>query len=495
MSQLLPLGNKCDIAWVSRQALPSISSGVGMTTATKVLIGFFFYPRGGSAHSARAIARELRGNGFEVTVVAGSRTDLSPHADAHSFFTGLEPHVVDFTPAARSAEPLRFAAARGEAPMHPSYEDREGAEDPVFAALGEEELELQVRAWARELSRAGAGSADLLYLNHLTPMHEAAAQYFPHVPVVTHIHGSELLMLERIERGAPPAWRHARRWQARLREWAAHSARLVVNSAGGLARAEALLGLPADRFALVPNGVDPAFGPRRVDRAAHWRRHLVERPQGWRPGEGPGSLHYEERDVAALAGAVLLYCGRFTRVKRLPLLVSAYARARARFATRTPLVLLGGYPGEWEDEHPLETAERIGVDDVFLAGWHPHEELPDFLAAADALVHPSVREQFGQVLVEAMMCGLPVIAVDRVGPASIVEDGESGWLVPPDDEEALADAMVEAVNRPAERRRRGRNAREKALAGYTWPRVGARLAALLRDVLAGEAEPVRLEPT
>ena len=102
---------------------------------------------------------------------------------------------------------------------------------------------------------------------------------------------------------------------------------------------------------------------------------------------------------------VLLYVGRFTEVKRLPLLIEAYARARPGFARRAPLVIVGGFPGEWEGEHPLEAIERVGARDVFLAGWHGHDELPAFLAASDVVVLPSVREQFGQVLVEGMACG------------------------------------------------------------------------------------------
>ena len=124
-------------------------------------------------------------------------------------------------------------------------------------------------------------------------------------------------------------------------------------------------------------------------------------------------------------------------------------------------MLVGGFPGEWEGEHPLEAIRRTGARDVFLAGWHDHAELPDFLAASDVVVLPSVREQFGQVLVEGGACGLPAIAVDAHGPAEIVRDGETGWLVPPDDRDALAAALVEAVNDPEERRRRG----ERALRG------------------------------
>ena len=139
-------------------------------------------------------------------------------------------------------------------------------------------------------------------------------------------------------------------------------------------------------------------------------------------------------------------------MKRLGLLISAYSRAQASFAVPAPLILLGGFPGEWEGEHPLDTIQRLGARDVFLAGWHDHDELPDIFAASDVVVLPSVREQFGQVLVEGMACGLPAIAVAAHGPSEIVADGQTGWLVPPDDEEALAAALVMAVNDAPERR-------------------------------------------
>jgi glycosyltransferase involved in cell wall biosynthesis len=159
------------------------------------------------------------------------------------------------------------------------------------------------------------------------------------------------------------------------------------------------------------------------------------------------------------------------------------------FDSPTALVLLGGYPGEWEGEHPIETIERLGVPGVFLAGWQDHEDLPDFLSASDVLVHASVNEQFGQVLVEAMACSLPVIAVNRGGPASIVKDGKTGWLVEPEDGAGLACAMVEAVCSADERARRGAAARDDAMARFSWGEVGEKLGALLEEV-AADAVPV-----
>ena len=65
-----------------------------------------------------------------------------------------------------------------------------------------------------------------------------------------------------------------------------------------------------------------------------------------------------------------------------------------------------------------------------------------------------------------MACGVPVVATASQGPARIVDDGETGWLVPVDDEDALTAALVEAVGDEAERRRRGGLARERARARY-----------------------------
>jgi glycosyltransferase involved in cell wall biosynthesis len=449
----------------------------------KLLMGVYFYPRGGSAHVNRALAREFARNGFEVTVLAGSRSDLGEHAEASRFYSGLDLRPVDFTPALRSADPPRVDRGPGTAPMHGSYEDRPGAEDPVLACLDDEAYERQVEAWTRELERAGAAEADLLYLHHLTPLNEAAARAFPALPVIGHVHGTELLMLERIAADAPPSWAHAEEWRRRLCGWAAACDRIAVADAGGLERAATVLDLEPERFVAVPNGFDPTFAPGPVDRAARWRRTLVERPQGWRPGEPAGSIAYREADLAALAGTVLISVGRFTEVKRLPLLIEAFGLAHRRFVGPAALILVGGHPGEWEGEHPVETIERLGVSDVFLAGWHSHDDLPDLLRASDVLVHASVHEQFGQVLVEAMACELPTIAVDRAGPAEIVDDPDTGWLVEPDDVRALAAAMVAAVNAPMERRLRGRRAHAEAVDRYAWETIGDDLAAVADDLL------------
>ena len=433
-----------------------------------MLSALMFFPRGGSAHVARALARELPAHGCEVTVVSGSLPGLG---DAEHFYEGCDVHAVRFD--------------RGDAPMHPSYEDRPDAPDRVFAAVDDDEYERHVAAWAAALEAAGAAGYDVLHLHHLTPVHEAAARVAPDVPVVVHLHGTELLMLERIADGPPPAWTHADAWARRMHRWAHRADRVLVLSPSQIPRVEALLGLGADRCVVAPNGFDPErFAPRPVDRAAHWHEHLVAHPHGWRPGEDEGSVRYTEAQIAPLTSGdpVVIAVGRFTAVKRTGLLIRAFGHARRATPVRASLVLLGGHPGEWEGEHPCEAIAASGAPDVFLAGWHEHDTLPAFFAAADVNVLASVREQFGLVLVEGMACGLPAVAVDRFGPGEIVEAGRTGWLVGPDDETALARALCQAIDAPGERARRGALARETALARWSWPALADRLADVLGEV-------------
>src|SRR3954468_15330723 len=274
-----------------------------------------FFPRGGSAHVARALARELPAHGCDVTVVSGSLPGLG---DADHFYEGCDVHAVRFD--------------RGDAPMHPSYEDRADAPDRVFAALDDDAYEAHVAAWSRALEEARAPDADVLHLHHLTPIHEAAARVAPDVPVVGHLHGTELLMLERIAQGPPEHWRHAEAWERRMRGWANRCERIFVLAEAQIVRAVELLGVDPERCVVAPNGFEPdCFRPLDVDRRAHWRRFLVDEPRGWRPGGEEGSVRYSAADVEHIAdGPVLVCAGRFTEVKRTELVIRAFARARER---------------------------------------------------------------------------------------------------------------------------------------------------------------------
>jgi hypothetical protein len=124
-----------------------------------------------------------------------------------------------------------------------------------MAALDDAQFEHQVATWAGALERAGAREADVLHLHHLTPINEAAHRVAPGVAVVGHLHGTELLMLEEIERGEHD-WPHAARWAERMRAWVARCERVILLSESAEERAERLLGVEPGRCLVLANGFD-----------------------------------------------------------------------------------------------------------------------------------------------------------------------------------------------------------------------------------------------
>ena len=498
-------------------------------------MGLMFYPRGGSAQVARYLSHALVDAGWDVVLVSGSLGSPGEETHAATFFEGLHVEAVDFTPA---LERFRFGADQlaGPVPFHGSFEDREGAPDPVFAALDPEQAEAQVSAWEAMFERAGFRHVDVLHLHHLTPLHDAAARRCPERPLVTHLHGTELKMLDRVDRldavahaldmsldrlaaivdaGELPSdcrltgadrellrqttlsrYRYGKAWAARLEASARHSRRIICVSPHNASDAARLLGVPDDLIEVIPNGVDTDLFDRsaltcdeRLTLLRHW---LVDDPQGWDESGRPGSIRYSAKALDAFAGRggeplpMLLYVGRFLDFKRVPLLVRAYDRAQPRFKSPAPLLIWGGSPGEWEGEHPYTVARDLAVDGVFFSGWRGHDELPLGLSCADVFVAPSVGEPFGLVFLEAMSCGLPVITTTTGGPLSFVNTvagKPNGWLVEPDDVDALADALVEAVNDADARKERAHHARQQIRASYSWRALAERFDTLYTDIL------------
>jgi len=91
---------------------------------------------------------------------------------------------------------------------------------------------------------------------------------------------------------------------------------------------------------------------------------------------------------------------------------------------------------------------------VFV-GQQVGDELGHALASADVFLNPSVTESFGNVTLEAMACGLPVVAAQATGANSIVRNGETGTLVEPDDVDSFADALEAYARDPELRERHG----------------------------------------
>ena len=123
----------------------------------------------------------------------------------------------------------------------------------------------------------------------------------------------------------------------------------------------------------------------------------------------------------------------------------------------------------------VESAVPAGT--IEWCGFKPTAELQRELGSCRALLNtPKWNEAYGNVVVEALACGVPVIAYDRGGPGEIIQNGETGWLVSPDDREALAEATVRvaAIDRQACRRWVERCASQEGLAARVeaWIRRG-----------------------
>jgi glycosyltransferase involved in cell wall biosynthesis len=149
------------------------------------------------------------------------------------------------------------------------------------------------------------------------------------------------------------------------------------------------------------------------------------------------------------------------------------------------LLIWGGHPGEWEGEHPYSVVEKEYIDGVFFVGWRGHEDLRLGLGCADLMVAPSVGEAFGAVYLEAMSAGLPVVATRTGGPPTFLNrdsDSPEGWLIPPDDEDALVEVLTAALTCPTERLARADAARAFVQRGYSWHAVASKVAEVYQAV-------------
>jgi glycosyltransferase involved in cell wall biosynthesis len=445
-------------------------------------MGFYFFPRGGSAQVARYLCRALIDTGRAPRLFAGSVGTPDEGSNARRFFKGIDCRSLDYTAAVCDWQNGGDAMA-GSVPMAASFEAKANVPDRMILDLDDAAFDRQVASWARFFAAGDADPPDVVHLHHLTPMHEAVRMVWPDVPVVTHLHGTELMMLAALHDGSTEARsrRFSAAWDQRMQRWAGESERVVVVSPHDGAMAHDLLPIEPPRVATIASGVDTdVFAPGRSSppqRLTLWKRWLVDEPKGWRPGQSEGSISYEIADLSAFSDfdgrpvPVVLFAGRFMRFKRVQLLIEAHHLMRTTSSSRSVLVIVGGFPGEWEGEHPYDTVRRLGAEAVFFAGWRDHTDLAAMLGCSDVFAAPAVDEPFGLVYLEAMASGVPPIGTASGGPLSFINvdpQQPTGWLTAPDDVRATARALSEATSNDAMRTERGRAAARFVRDHYSW---------------------------
>jgi glycosyltransferase involved in cell wall biosynthesis len=196
--------------------------------------------------------------------------------------------------------------------------------------------------------------------------------------------------------------------------------------------------------------------PRKVE-TIHYG--LDDLPEAW--GVNPPDEVPEDARILLAVSRLTAQKGIDVAVRALPLLPKD-----------TVLVVLGEGP-ERAVLEPL--ARELGVERrVFLAGRVP--DVAAWLRRASVLVHPARWEGFGLAVLEAMLAGLPVVASRVSSLPELVVDGETGFLVAPDDPSALALGVARALEQPA----LGAAGRQRALAEFSVAKMADRTAALYR---------------
>jgi glycosyltransferase involved in cell wall biosynthesis len=183
---------------------------------------------------------------------------------------------------------------------------------------------------------------------------------------------------------------------------------------------------------------------------------------------------------AAPGRKVILLPGRMSRTKGHAVLIEALAR----LGGDSMAVMIGGGGQDSYRAEMTSLAERLGVIDRLRLLGHV-AAVPAAMLAADVVVQAAIeREAFGRTILEAQAMGRPVIATDVGGPRESIEQGVTGWLVPPNDVSALAAAIAEVLAMPeAARDAFGRTARCSVLRDRTTAVMQAATIAVYRELL------------
>ena len=186
---------------------------------------------------------------------------------------------------------------------------------------------------------------------------------------------------------------------------------------------------------------------------------------------------------------VVLYVGRFDERKGIETLVRAFALLKERDVQNLKLIIVGGSSTDMPDGEERKRIENIidelGLtDSTIFAGRIGHDILPLYYTAADVCVIPSHYEPFGLVAIEAMACGVPVVASNVGGLKFTIIPEETGLLVEPKDIEAFASSIHRILFDDLWVRKMRKQASANVNQRFSWTGVTIQLSELYRHVLA-----------
>ena len=192
----------------------------------------------------------------------------------------------------------------------------------------------------------------------------------------------------------------------------------------------------------------------------------------------------------------VLQLGRMVPRKGVDNVIRAVARLRSNHGVNARLCVVGGdlYGGNGGDVDELNRLQRIAreegvIDFVDFTGSRGRNVLNRYYGAADVFATTPWYEPFGITPIEAMACRRPVVGSDTGGIKYTVVDGQTGFLVPPKDPDALAAKLAVLAHDRTLAARMGRAGAQRARNLFTWSRVGSQLAAIFQEIGTTRVDP------
>jgi glycosyltransferase involved in cell wall biosynthesis len=306
--------------------------------------------------------------------------------------------------------------------------------------------------WRAARKVARKTRASVMHGHWVVPGGATAASAAPGLPLVVSLHGSDVYVAEKLA----PA-RH-------VAKMVFQRARAVTACSSDLARRAIALGADPGRIEVVPYGVD------------------IER---FKP-DPQARTDLRTRVGAADGRSLLFSAGRLVRKKGFEYLIDAVALMPP--AQRPMLVLAGD--GDLRAELEARAATAAIDESVRFLGNQTQDEVGRWLAAADVVAVPSVRDDSGNVdglpnvVLEALASGTPLVTTAAGGIGSVVESGRTGLIVAERDPAGLAAAIGQLTASPELRSRIGEAARALVMERYGWERTARQLDGVYRRALA-----------